>query len=277
MKYKLYIIIIVILIISAVALYRQTDKTRLITSTNNTKKSSINENESGTLFTIGTNQIIVNEGIIFINPGFDDAVGPKELQISATTYPELYSDSCSRIHIGDIDIGERTDKQLIYLACQGNNRGGLSDMYQITIDPDIPKIVDSGRISTSPVGGPVVYYNESCANCPLPIYEYKTYESKSQKFILTNNKHISQFKNLLKIYESKFNQDCYINEKRFTLGEALQSAKTEDKCSDLLMGPKDIRPAPDFFITIGELREIINNINRVINGENIQIYTFSVK
>jgi hypothetical protein len=81
----------------------------------------------------------------------------------------------------------------------------------------------------------------------------------------------NRFKKLLvKINDRLNKENCTINKQEMLMKETLKTANDNDKCDDYLPGPKyPYSPAPDYFVTIGQIKQIIKDISRVINGENI--------
>jgi hypothetical protein len=222
-----------------------------------------------TLFTLGTNQVVITKDKIVVNPGFEEK-GAKQVDIEPNIYPKMFASECERIHVEDFREGVSSDKKLIQISCQIFSRESLTNSYSVIIDTDIAQVVDERFPSNS--RGSAVYLNNSCISCAFQIPEFKEYDLAQHKFILANNKHRREFEELLESFEARGEESCVIEGKTMTINEATKEAGKDDKCSDLIMGSSAPEPAPQSFITIGQYRKIIENIRRVINGNNVSIF-----
>lgn len=221
-----------------------------------------------TLISFGKNQVAVNRDSVAINVWFEGK-NPLAIILDKSNYPELFSsDEFARIHAEEKVEGDNGQIKLIRIAKQIPDHGSWADSYYVIVDPEIGKVVATGYDSF--FGS--VRINNSCMNCYLPMMEFKEYSRKDGKYLLTNYKHKQEFKDLLKRHqELAEKEDCRINGKDMTIKVALETAKGDDKCADLLSSGTNNEPA-ESFITIGQYRMILNNIKRVINSENIPIF-----
>lgn len=221
--------------------------------------------------TINKNDIYIKPNEIDINPGIESA-NPKSIRIDSDHYPELFKKDCTRLRVEGLDVPRDSSLKLIYISCQRFANAWDYDSYAITIDPSVPKVISSESVPYIP-NGLGVYINNACMSCLYQILEFNEYDPIQHQFVIANNKHRKEFTELLKHYEQRMKKEtCRIYGKDMTLEEAFRVANENDKCADLLMGPSSNRPPDESFITIGQYRTILNNIKRVINGENIKIF-----
>lgn len=221
------------------------------------------------LVTIGSNQIVINPTSVEINitEFGGEKLNPKGLILDSTNYPNLFEpeEEFARIHTKEISGGDKLDTKLIYVARQIPNHGDIADSYYVIVDPEIGKVVDTGYNLL--FGN--VHFENSCTSCALPVLLFREYDRQQQKFVLSNNKHQKEFRDLLKQYEERGNKEiCRINGKISLINEVIKTGKDNEKCGDI--NDPDDKPAKSF-ITVGEYKQIINKIKEIINGKNIEM------
>ena len=222
------------------------------------------------VFTIGERQVILTSSSIDISREFE--TDGLSIHVDAANYPKLFKpdNEFARLNVKEISGGGVENAKLIYIARQIPSHGTMLDSYFIVIDPEIGKVVDEGYKSHFGSG---VWFNNSCTNCSLPILEFREYDRRQQKYVLVNNKHIKEFIELQKQYRQIGDKEiCRINNKDMTINEALRVANDDDKCADLGMGQSNAEPS-DLFITIGEYKQILSNLEQIIEGKNIRMFT----
>lgn len=235
----------------------------------NTQKKEAPSSNNETLITIGKNEIVVSPTSVTINEWFESH-NPLSLIIDKKNYPNLFSpaNEFARIHVEEMKAGKNLDISLIRISRQIPDHGSLADSYYVVFDPVIGKVVDTGWNHFFGT----VYLYDSCTSCALPLLEFTTYDQKQEKFVLTNNEHKKEFQALLQEYtDLQKKQTCRIQGIDMTLADAVKKAKDDDKCADRLLGINNNKPS-DGFITIGQYRSILENIQKVINGENIKVF-----
>lgn len=221
------------------------------------------------LVTLGENTVLVKSEEIVINEAFEES-DVRELDIKKIDYPDLFDleDKYSRIHVTEIKNSLENDNGLIYISNQRPNHGSINDGYFIKIDPKLKKVVDTGW---NRLFGTVKIFS-SCTSCSLPLMEYKRYDRATGEYTLVNVGNRNAFIKLRSELENINRKEiCRINGVDYSLKKALDSAKDTDKCGDQGVGIATDEPASDF-ITIGQYREILKNIDRIINGENIKVF-----
>lgn len=232
------------------------------------------------LVSLGKNKIVMTPTSVGINMGFESK-NPNEVYIDAKSHPKLFEskDEFARLHVKEISGGDKIDTKLIYIAQQVPNHGSVSDGGYVVVDPVIGKVVDEGYRSYyddqegiySGWGDRTKMFNNYCMQCTLPILEFKEYSRPQQKYVLANNKHIDEFIALQKTYVLNGNKEmCRVGGKEMTINEALKVAKDDDKCSDN-NGVITDTSSSDAFITIGEYKKLLVNLQQIIQGKNIQM------
>ncbi|MFA6463108.1 MAG: hypothetical protein WCT51_03590, partial [Candidatus Shapirobacteria bacterium] len=221
------------------------------------------------LFSIGKNNVIITPSSVDINGDKfnDELLNQNGLHLDSSNYPNLFEpeNEFARLHAKEISGGDKLDTKLIYIARQVPNHGDIVDGYYVIVDPEIGKVVDTGYNSL--FGN--VHFNNSCTSCALPVLLFREYNRQQQKFILTNNQHKKEFVELLRQYTDRGNKEsCLLNGENILINELIKTVKDSDKCSDI--NDPDNYPA-DSFITVGEYKQIINNIKEIINGKNIEM------
>lgn len=224
------------------------------------------------LFSFGENNVVVTKDSIDINAleFTGELLNPNGLILDSTNYPKLLEpkDDSHRIHVKEISGDDSPESKLLFISRQVFSRGVMGNGYYVIVDPEIGKVVDTGYDNT--FGN--VHFNNSCTSCALPVLLFRQYNRQQQKFILTNNQHKEEFVDLLKQYEQIANKEiCRINGKDATINEAIKSTKDTDRCVDLGMGGMYPDAKNDSFITVGEYKQIINNIKEIVNGKNIEM------
>lgn len=226
-------------------------------------------NVKETLVVFGKNEVVISPQSVVINEGFESH-NPLSIVIDTKNYPDLFSpeNEFARLHIEQIASGKLQNINLIRISRQIPNHGSMADSYFIVFDPTIGKVVDTGWTHTFGT----VYLFSSCMSCALPMLEFTEYDQKQAKYVLTNSDHKKEFQQLLQQHmELQKKEMCRINGVDMTIAKALQTAKDGDKCADQVLGISNNNPADDF-ITIGQYKSILINIQKVINGENITIF-----
>lgn len=222
-----------------------------------------------TLFSFGENKVVVTSNSVDINYDKfnDELLNQNKLHLDSSNYPNLFEpeNEFARLHAKEISGGDKLDTKLIYIARQVPNHGGIEDGYYVIIDPEVGKVVDTGYNQL--FGN--IHFNNSCTNCALPVLLFREYDREHQKFILTNNQHKNEFAELLKQYENRGNKEyCLLNGENILVNELIKTNKDNEKCGDI--NDPDDKPA-ESFITVGEYKQIINNIKEIINGKNIEM------
>lgn len=232
-----------------------------VDSGNSTKESVV---------TIGENEVVVTPTYIEINPNLE-MFDEKPLLLDQTNFPYLFTfnEEPTRINVKEFPGGDTPETKLIYISGQIPNHGTLVDNYYVIIDPEIGKVVEDGYNYL--FGN--VRLNNACTSCALPGLLFKEYSKKDRTFILANNKHKKEFAELLGQYE-KFEKDatCRINKKDYSLSEALKVGKATDRCANQNAGANDPDAIDNYFIMLGEYKQIVNNLRAIIRGENVMMF-----
>lgn len=218
-----------------------------------------------TFFTIGEDEVYVGQKYIDINPGYDYD-NPKWIHIDQDDYPLIFefNNDSTRINVKEISGGDKLETNLIFISGQVPNHGDFADNYYVIIDPKIGKIVEDGYNYL--FGN--VHLNNSCTSCALPGLFFTEYSKDKHEFILANNKHTKEFVELLRWYHQfEENETCRINDVDYSIKEALKIANYSDRCIDQNLDTIDSN-----FITIGEYKQIIENIKSIISGENVMMF-----
>lgn len=235
--------------------------------TSNPNAQSISQNE--VLATFGKNEVVIKADQVMINEGWDSP-NPLQLELTPKEYPDLFlpADQFTRIHVQEITDVENSEIKLLYLSRQRPDHGSISDGYFVTVDPIIGKVVNSGWVH---LFGSVHLYSSSNGSA-LPLTEYTRYDRAQQKYVLINNKHRKDFEKVkAELNDLNAKEICRLSGKSITIDEALKVAKDTDKCGDLMLGSNTDKPADDF-ITIGQYKEILKNVQKIIDGENIKVF-----
>lgn len=233
-------------------------------------KTQVNFKPNEILASYGENRVVISADKIMINEGFDSP-NPLQVELTASNYPDLFQPGTEfdRIHVSEINIPNNPKVKLLHLARQRPDHGSIEDGYYVDVDPEIGKVVASGW--TNFFGSVRIY--SSCTSCALPLLEYRSYDQSKGSFVLENTQHIQDFVKLKQdLIAINKREICKINGKQMTLEEAVKTADDSDKCADGVLGSENDKPA-DSFITIGDYRGIFQNIDRIINGENIPVFS----
>lgn len=236
-------------------------------ATNNPSTPTNPQNE--VLASFGKNEIVIKADQVMINEGWDSP-NPLQVELTPKDFPNLFlpADPFTRIHVQEITDVENSEIKLLYLSRQRPDHGSISDGYFVTVDPVIGKVVNSGWVHSF---GTVHLYSSSNGSA-LPLVEYTRYDRQQQKYVLINNKHRKDFENIkVELNDLNAKEICRLSGKSMTIDEALKVAKDTDKCGDLMLGINTDKPADDF-ITIGQYKEILKNVQRIIDGENIKVF-----
>jgi len=217
----------------------------------------------------GKNEVVIKSDQVIINEGWDSP-NPLQVRITQIDYPNLFlpADPYNRIHIQEISASENSDIKLLYLSRQRPDHGGIADGYFVTVDPVIGKVVSSGwnRLFGT------VRLNSSSNGSAIPLAEFTQYDRSKQKYVLVNNQHIKDFERIkTELNDLNKKETCRLNGKSMTILEALSSGSDTDKCGDQMFG-SDIDEPADAFITLGQYKEILSNIDKIISGENIKVF-----
>lgn len=220
-----------------------------------------------TSVTLSQNTVVVYPDHVDINLDGDENPNLKSLSVTVDQYPNIFKKNTENDRINIQEINTNNNIKLIQISRHGPYHGTIGAFDYIRIDPKIGKVVDSGLFSYFDR----IYFNNACTSCSLPALRFREYKQDEGSYVLINNKHRNEFKNLLiQINDRLEKEKCTINKKEMFVTEALKTANDNDKCDDYLPGPKyPYSPAPDYFVTIGQIKQIIKDISRVINGENI--------
>lgn len=226
--------------------------------------------EKETVLTIGNNEVVITPNYITLNPELE-MFDEKPLRIDQASFPLIFNvdKEFTRINAREFSGGGVPETKLIYISGQVPNHGTYADNYYVIIDPEINKVVEDGYNYL--FGN--VHLNNSCTSCALPGLFFSEYSKKDHSFVLTNNKHQKEFIGLLKQYE-QFEQKatCQLNKKDYPLSEALKVSKATDRCADQNAGGSNLDAVNDSFITLGEYKQIVNNIKAIIRGENVMMF-----
>lgn len=217
----------------------------------------------------GKNEVVIKSDQVMINEGWNSP-NPLQVQLTAKEYPDLFlpADPFTRIQVQEIIEPNARDVRLLYLSRQRPDHGSIADGYFVTVDPVIGKVVDSGW---NHLFGTVHLYSSSNGSA-LPLAEFTQYDRSKQKYVLVNNQHRKDFERIrLELNDLNRKETCRLRGKSMTIAEAIQVAGDDDKCGDLMLGLDTDKPADDF-ITIGQYRGILNNIQKIIDGENIKVF-----
>lgn len=267
---KLAIIVLVIIFGSYLIKVKKTQpQNNFSQSSITSEKNIISEEDKSTLITFGDNQVVINPTSVDINMTMfeGEQLNSNGVHIDSDNYPLLFRPD-GPLHVKEISGGGSANTKLIYISRQIFSRGSMGDNHYIIIDPQIGKVVDSGYNST--FGN--VHLENSCTSCALPVLLFREYSRQQQKFIVTNSQHQKEFKDLLKQYETRGNKEiCRINGNNYSVNEAIKVAKDTDRCANQGMGAMYPDANDESFITIGEYKQIINNIKQIINGKNIEM------
>lgn len=221
------------------------------------------------LVTLGENTILVKPEEVVINEGFEES-DVNEFVVKKIDYPNLFDlkDKYSRIHVTEVVNSFENDNGLIYISNQRPDHGSINDGYFIKIDPKLKKVVDQGW---KRLFGSVRLYSSSNGSA-LPLIEFKQYNPQKGIYELDNSNHKTEFIKLkVELLAINKKEICKINGRDLTLEEAVGSAGETDKCADWLLGASNETPAVDF-ITIGQYRQILKNVQRIIDGGNIKVF-----
>jgi len=221
------------------------------------------------LASFGKNEVVIKADQVMINEGWDSP-NPLQVELTPKEHPDLFlpADQFTRIHVQEITDTENSEIKLLYLSRQRPDHGSIADGYFVIVDPEIGKVVNSGWTNYF---GTVHLYSSSNGSA-LPLAEYTRYDRTQQKYVLINNKHRKDFERIKKELNDLNNQEiCRLSGKSMTIAQALEVAKDTDKCGDLMLGSNTAQPADDF-ITIGQYKEILKNVQRIIDGENIKVF-----
>lgn len=231
--------------------------------------SENNPVENEVMVAFGKNEVVIKQESVVINEGFE-IVNPLAVTIDKMNYPDLFlpEDKFARLHVEEISGNDKLGIKLLRIARQIPDHGSLADSYFVIVDPEIGKVVYTGWEHLFCT----VRLYSSCMNCSLPLIEFREYDQKKQSYILVNNKHKKEFIELQQQHEQLGKKEkCRINGKDMTIDEAVRTAKNDDKCADSMMGISNNNPSNNF-ITVGQYRVILSNIERVIRGENIELF-----
>ncbi|MCG3146218.1 MAG: hypothetical protein HONDAALG_04095 [Gammaproteobacteria bacterium] len=231
--------------------------------------STLTKAQNEVLASFGKNEVVIKADQVMINEGWDSP-NPLQVELTPKEYPDLFlpAGQFTRIHVQEITDVENSEIKLLYLSRQRPDHGSISDGYFVTVDPVIGKVVNSGWVH---LFGSVHLYSSSNGSA-LPLAEYTRYDRAQQKYVLINNKHRKDFEKLkAELNDLNAKEICRLSGESITIDEALKVAKDTDKCGDLMLGSNTDKPADDF-ITIGQYKEILKNVQRIIDGENIKIF-----
>lgn len=272
-RIKLAIIVLVIIFGSYLVNTKKTQPQNNLSQTSITSENNIiSEEDKSTLITFGDNQVIINPTSVDINMTMfgGEQLNPNGVHIDSDNYPLLFRPD-GPLHVKEISGGDSANTKLIYISRQIFSRGSMGDNHYIIIDPQIGKVVDSGYNST--FGN--IHFENSCTSCALPVLLFREYNRQQQKFILKNSQHQKEFRDLLKQYEARGNKEiCRINGKDYSINEAIKVAKDNEKCADQGMGAMYPNAYDNSFITVGEYKQIIGNIKKIIGGNNIEMVNY---
>lgn len=221
------------------------------------------------LATFGKNEVVIKSDQVMINEGWDTP-NPLQVELTPKEYPNLFlpADTFTRIHVQETIDVENSEIKLLYLSRQRPDHGSIADGYFVTVDPVIGKVVNSGWTHYF---GTVHLYSSSNGSA-LPLAEFTRYDRSQQKYVLINNKHRKDFERVkAELNDLNDKEICRLSGKSMTIAEALKVGKDTDKCGDLMLGSNTDKPS-DNFITIGQYKEILKNLQRIIDGENIKVF-----
>lgn len=270
MKTKISLLILILAGFIAGFLMRGNYNNKDIINRQDNSKSTILSTPVEVLASYGENRIVISADKVMINEGFDSP-NPLQVELTASNYPDLFKPGTEfdRIHVSEVTVSDKPEIKILHIARQRPDHGSVEDGYYVEVDPNIGKVVASGW--TNFFGSVRIY--SSCMSCALPLLEYRSYDQSKGSFVLENTQHIQDFvklkQDLLAINKREI---CKINGQEMSLEEAVKTAKDLDKCADAVLGPANDTPA-DTFITIGDYRGISQNIDRIIGGENIPLFS----
>lgn len=250
------------------------------------KSKPVVETQYRIVYRIKGTSISVDKDVIII--GDDGESSRPSLSISNKEYPSLFF-TTKDVMADQISVEGVTDiknkNEYAVLTRERFSAGSFTPGYFIIVNMNTRKVIyespqsfvatrTSQRLFSSD-GSEVAmswspfYFNSSVTNLMLPMLEYAAYDSKIDKFILSNNIHIDSFKKLAKTYDDAAN-NCYFYRKLMDVTTLIRDFGGDAKCDDYL-DPKKPTFNSEGFLSVGQFESVSDALSKIISGDNIQL------